>query len=78
MTQLYGCHNRPREPKPVLVQRGWVEMGLHPNDSPTGMRERVCLPRMIAIPFTMSTDCRYDKSATDNACAGCEHARKLE
>lgn len=69
----HGCHNLPREPKPLLVQDGWVEMGLHPKDSPTGAREIVRLPRMVRIPYVNSIECRHDKRATDPGCEGCKH-----
>ena len=43
----------------VAVQDGW---------SAAGQRY------MVTIPFSMSTECRYDKSLTDKRSAGCQHA----
>jgi hypothetical protein len=67
---MNGCHNRPRPiaEAPVIVQDGWYSSVLHENDA---------IPRLTAVPFRMSTECRYDASATDKGCAGCEHAPHL-
>jgi hypothetical protein len=72
--RLHGCHNLPRDPKPLLVQDGWVEAGFHSRD--TGKREKVRLPRMVEIPFVNSTECRHDKRTTDPGCEGCTHGKQ--
>lgn len=58
----YGCHNVPR-PAPgstYPVQVGWTERGRH----------------MINVAVLPSVaECRYDASATDERCAGCEWIR---
>lgn len=66
-----GCNNRPRPAagKPLLVQDGYVD-----NYSPiyaTATRTA----RWVFKPFVMSTECKYDASATDPGCAGCQHRR---
>lgn len=62
----YGCHNRPDEFEPaVWLQDGWMPAVI--DGEPTR------LPRMIDIEFRMSNECRYDRSETDPACAGCKH-----
>jgi hypothetical protein len=68
----HGCFNRPPTPPTMLAQDGWIEVGLHPNDSPTGRRERVRLPRMVEIPDLMSRDCKHQMlTPNDPKCAGC-------
>lgn len=63
---VYGCHNRPRPTAETTypAQLGWEYWGL--------TRE----PRLVDIPHTLSTDCRYDLSAADGRCSGCVHAAK--
>jgi hypothetical protein len=66
--KLNGCHNLPREGKPLLVQDGWIY----------GMKfagELTRLPRMVTIPFVNSLDCRYEKRFTDPGCKDCEHGK---
>jgi hypothetical protein len=70
--KLYGCHNKPREDKPLLVQDGYVETIFQPNGSP---RQIVRLPRMVSIPRVNSLDCRYEKRFSDPGCKDCEHAK---
>lgn len=54
--KLRHCTNRT-DFKPFLyVQNGW-----------TGDGRKV----MKSMPFTMSNECRYDKSLTDAECTGC-------
>ena len=56
----YGCWNRPDQFKPLTIaQDGW---------NPDGSR------RTVTFDHRMSHDCRYDRSLSDNACAGCRHA----
>ena len=55
----YGCHNRPPFEETLAVQGGWRIDGTR---------------RLVEIPFTMSRDCRYERSLDDSACAGCRHA----
>jgi hypothetical protein len=70
----YGCNNgkRPVANAPILVQDGW-HTGIF--DYEDGSSDRI--PRMVPIPFVMSTECQYDASATDSACKGCAHAPHL-
>ena len=58
-----GCHNKPR-PTP--------ESGYWAPDRkfyPDGRFKVTC----TWIPFTMTTDCMYDKSMSDPQCEGCPH-----
>ncbi|WP_288081853.1 hypothetical protein [Pseudomonas sp.] len=55
----YGCHNRPPFRDTVCVQDGWNDDGTR---------------RVVEIPFRMSRECRYDRSLSDSACAGCHRA----
>ncbi len=71
MTTLgpYGCWNKPRP-------QAWTTIPAH--DGYTPPREQTTVigyrtPKVVMIKHTMSTECRYDKSATDPRCAGCEH-----
>lgn len=58
----YGCWNRPDEFEPyTIVQDGWRVFGAD------------LIPRRAEIEFRMSHECRYDRSETDPACAGCKH-----
>lgn len=50
----------------MWLQDGWMPAVI--DGEPTR------LPRMIDIEFRMSNECRYDRSLSDNACAGCRHA----
>jgi hypothetical protein len=64
----YGCHSRPR-PTPetsYVTQTGWSE-------TVTSALVPVRFPVYAEIKHSMSTDCRYDKKATDRQCAGCPH-----
>lgn len=63
--RLNGCHNLPREDKPLLVQDGWHHMNY--------MGQPTRLPKMVLIPRVNSLDCRYEKRATDTGCTGCKH-----
>ena len=55
----YGCHTRAPFSERLEMQDGWnVE----------GTRETVMMS------FRMSRECRYDRSLSDSACAGCCHA----
>ncbi len=73
--RLNGCHNLPREAKPLLVQDGWIDSGIRPDGTFYGHRELVRLPRMVLIPFINSLECRYDQQARDVGCTGCIHAK---
>jgi hypothetical protein len=73
---LHGCHNLPREGKPLLVQDGWV---LDPGHYSFRERQYVSVrhPRMVKIPFVNSLDCRHDKRMTDPGCESCIHAKSV-
>ncbi|MFM0165712.1 hypothetical protein PQR39_35450 [Paraburkholderia sediminicola] len=75
--RLHGCHNKPREGKPLLVQDGYVDTGmtLQYQHSEESKREVVRIPRMVTIPFANSLDCRHDKRFTDTGCTDCQHAK---
>lgn len=64
---IYSCHNRPRPTAnaPVTVQDGWI-------DTP-GSR----IPRMVTVPFVMTTECQYDATMTDKSCAGCWQVKRI-
>lgn len=68
----YGCHNRPRPTaaSSYIAQAGWV--GVKGGSLGT-QRHPIHVEIMSAFG---TTDCQYDKSATDAACAGCNHATK--
>jgi hypothetical protein len=66
----YGCHNQPR-PTPAtsyIGQAGWRDM----RDQ---FGAPVRSPVFVDIPHQLSTDCRFDRSASDVKCSGCEHAK---
>lgn len=69
---MYGCHNKPRPTTgtPIKVQDGY-HAGMFSYES--GASDR--LPRMVSVPYVMSTTCQYDKSATDTSCKGCQWAK---
>ena len=54
----YGCHNRPPFRETVKVDDGGMVGGFV----------------TAAWPHRMSRECRYDRSLSDSACAGCCHA----
>jgi hypothetical protein len=64
----YQCHNMPRPiaGTPLQVQDGWTEI----------MDGQSRIPRMITVPFVMSTGCNYDAMAEDKNCAGCNQAKE--
>jgi hypothetical protein len=68
-TQLYGCHSKPRERRKVVVQDGWRRVSIE--NRSTGVPTSFVTPNLISIPDPMSSDCRYDRAATDARCAGC-------
>jgi hypothetical protein len=70
---LHGCHNLPREGKPLLVQDGWLDV---PYEFHHGRRAHFITrrPLMREIPFVNSLDCRHDKKLTDPGCKDCKHA----
>lgn len=55
----YGCHNRAPYRETLVAQDGWHHDGTR---------------RTVGIQFSMSRECRYDRSLDDSACAGCRHA----
>lgn len=64
---VYGCHDKPREIEPYFAQDGF-----HPAaDNLDGTFYRAA--RFVQVPHVMSTDCRYDKAATDPRCASCKN-----
>lgn len=74
MTRLHGCHNKPRERKPLLAQDGWIVIQ-HEYSHERQAHFTTRRPLMREIPFVNSLECRHDKRATDTGCTGCEHAR---
>ena len=58
----YGCFDRLPSKKWLRVQDGWWHDG------------RDLVGKSEMIPHRLSTDCRYDRSLSDGACAGCCHA----
>ena len=63
-THRYGCHNRKD-----LMEAYYAPNRAAGTDGykPTWWLER------IRIPFTMSRECRYDRSLKDAWCDGCKH-----
>ena len=55
----YGCWNRAPCKEAFVVQDGWRSEGYR---------------RTVTLLFRMSRECRYDRSLSDSACAGCRHA----
>ena len=56
----YGCHNTPREHKPVMVQDGYT---------PEGTR------KMVEQKFRFTHDCQYTHTIlgqNDKNCLGCK------
>jgi hypothetical protein len=64
---VYGCHNKPREPKTYLAQDGYTE----PVDLGWGNLHRAA--RWIEVKPVMSLPCAYDHAATDPRCAACKN-----
>lgn len=63
-TYRYGCHNRKdfadvyRAPQRFQTSDGYQAVFKH---------------EAVAIPFTMSRECRFDRSLQDPWCEGCKH-----
>lgn len=71
MSRVYGCHNQPRPVAGAVThqaQAGWGVVLLKGNGCVP-----VRVPFMVDIRHIMSTDCRYDKSATDPCCRACQY-----
>jgi prolyl-tRNA synthetase len=64
---VYGCHNKPREPKTYLAQDGYGE----PCQDGFGVWFKGA--KYVEVPHVMSLDCRYDRAATDPRCAACKN-----
>lgn len=67
----YGCHNKPR---PAADSSYKAQDGYYSDF--WGNRIE---PKWVSIKSVFGPDrigCQYDKSATDAACAGCQHARE--
>lgn len=80
MTRLNGCHNRPRPTAATSyqAQAGWEYRNVlcaEPYEAPRDEPTRI--PVLVDIPHVMSTECRYDASATDQGCVACVHAMHL-
>lgn len=69
MSRLYGCHNRAAYAATLPAQSGWYMDGY------------TRTPRMVAMPFRMSTDCNYtttDLGQADKGCLGCSWRKASE
>lgn len=64
---LYGCHDKPR---PVLGAFAYMAQQAF---IPTVEHKQLHSPYLVPIYNVMSTECKYDKSATDSMCKGCPH-----
>jgi uncharacterized lipoprotein NlpE involved in copper resistance len=64
---VYGCHNKTREVPDYLAQDGYFPAGANPDG--TFVRSA----RYVAVPHVMSTNCRYDRAATDPRCVACKN-----
>lgn len=65
----YGCHNKPRPVAGAVThqaQAGWAVFR-------DGYNRPCPVPVYIDIKHVMSTECRYDASAKDARCTGCQH-----
>ncbi len=75
-----GCWNKPRPTAETMhmAQDGWFESHHNPDDTINmGWKyPQQRIARLVPVPFSMSTTCKYDKSATDAGCSGCEHGAK--
>lgn len=69
---LHGCHNLPREAKPLLAQDGWTEVQAKQSGNSVVL---IRFPRMVTVPFVNSIECRHDKRLTDTGCTDCIHAK---
>lgn len=76
MTRLHGCHNLPREGKPLLVQDGWLDIP-HEYSHARNAHITTRRPLMREIPFANSLDCRHDMRASDPGCESCIHAKPV-
>jgi len=63
-----GCFDKPR---PVAGARLQVQDGWHESHL-----SNTRYPRMVTVPFVLSTDCQYTLTTPDPRCAGCVHERK--
>lgn len=61
----YGCHNRTFEKVYFAPTRIYGYGGIFSYG-------------VTRITHRLSTDCKYDKSATDPRCAGCKHIKEIE
>jgi hypothetical protein len=64
---IYQCHNMPRPiaGTPLQVQDGYYQHG-----------NSTRMPRMVTVPFVMSTGCNYDATTTDPHCKGCSQVKE--
>ena len=58
----YGCFNRKPFKAYTVVRDGYWSDGYE------------MTAKAHQMPFRMSCECRYDRSLSDSACAGCTHA----
>lgn len=65
MSKPYACQNR------VIKNGYWATTRVFRSDGSFEHASKYILHRM-------STDCKYDKSATDPRCAGCKHIKEIE
>jgi hypothetical protein len=72
----YGCHSKPRPTSETtyLAQEGWLYRNViysEPYESPRDEFTRI--PELVEIKHAMTTECKYDASASDKQCAGCPY-----
>jgi hypothetical protein len=66
-TDKYGCHNRKPFKPSFKAQDGTRFEGF------LNQGRTVHSQIFDTVKHRMSTDCQYDKAATDSRCAGCKH-----
>jgi len=70
----HGCFDRKAFAPSLLVQDGWDNIaGFSPSGSGLSIRARV--PRMVAIPFRMAEECKYEPPKNMRPDPGCEGCR---
>jgi len=66
----YHCNNKPRPTKDstYIAQAGWHQY--------KSGNDPVKMPAYVEVKGSFgTTECQYDKSATDKGCFGCKHGK---
>lgn len=70
----YGCHSRLRPIAGSITHAAQDGYDESTHVAP-GALAYFKVPRWVPVRHVMSTECGYDKSATDARCAGCPHVK---